>query len=107
MIGERIKLFLAFLLISLLANMLVANIFYRPKRMAVLDMQKIVDEYIKSKANGDYDEKEAEKFILLMHNLVEQIAKTNKLVIIPKQAIFGGEDMDITEQFREALKNVK
>lgn len=107
MIERRIKLFLVFWLVNILATVIVLNIFYKPKRIVVLDMQSIVSEYIQNKASGDYDEKEAEKFISKIYNLVNQIVKTNKLIIVPKQAVFGGEDMDITEQFREALKNVK
>jgi hypothetical protein len=104
---HQIKLFVIFLALNVVVNALLLRFFYRPKRIAILDMQNIVNGYVQSMGDRDYDEKKAEKFIAKMQGLVGKVAKDNRLIIVPRQVIFSGEDMDITEQFREALKNAK
>lgn len=102
---QQVKIFIIFLIFSIIINALLLHFFYKPKRMAVLDMQNIVNEYIQGMGNKDYDDKEAEKFIAKMKNLTDKVARDNNLIIVPKQVVFSGEDADITEQFKEALKN--
>jgi hypothetical protein len=103
---QYIKSLLVFVLFSVLINVVLFTLFYKPKRVATLDLQGIINDYIKSIANRESNEREMEQFILQINDMIKDVSKENNLIIVPKQVIFYGVDIDITNEFRRLL-NVK
>ena len=105
---QNLQLFIIILIVTTLINLILIHfLVIKPKKIAVIDMQSITNEYVKNMANQEYNEEDSKKFITKINDNINQIAKDNNLIIIPKQAVFSGEDMDITEQFKEVLKNAE
>lgn len=110
--GISIKKYILFLgiflfLLSVLSNLLIINLFFKRKRIAVVDFQNIKNSYIKllvKKPNID-QEIYIKDFTKKSHELIVQISKDNNLIILPKQAVFYGEDLDLTKEFRRILLN--
>lgn len=107
MIKQQIKIFLIFLIFSTLINVIILNLFYRPKKVATIDVQSIKNEYVQNIANREYSAKDIDKFITKINFTIDKIAKDNNLIIVPKQAVFSGEDIDITDQFRRIVLDVE
>lgn len=94
-------------LLSVLTNLVIMNLFFKSKRIAVVDFQDIKNSYIKllmKKPNID-QENYIKDFTKKSNELIIQVSKDNNLIIFPKQAVFYGEDLDLTKQFRSILLN--
>jgi hypothetical protein len=100
---QYIKQLFIFLLFSVLINTLLFLTLYNPKRIAVLDMQEIINDYIKSAIDKENNEKDIEQFVMRLNAMVKVISQSNNLIIIPKQVVFSGEDLDVTNEFRRLL----
>lgn len=99
------KIFIIFLLINILINVFLINFLSKPKRIATLDLQNIKNGYVRlivDKSTGE-KEKYINDFSVKINKLISQVSKENNLIIIPKQAVFDGEDIDLTNQFRRIL----
>lgn len=92
-------------LLSILINLLIMNLFFKPKRIAVVDFQSIKNNYIKFLAKKPNIDQEIyiKDFTKKSNELIIQVSKDNNLIILPKQAVFYGEDLDLTKQFRSIL----
>lgn len=66
-------------------------------------MQEIINDYIKSAIDKENNEKDIEQFVMRLNAMVKVISQSNNLIIIPKQVVFSGEDLDVTNEFRRLL----
>lgn len=102
-----LKIFLIITIISVLVNFVLFLTIFKQKRIATVDLSLINYEYARS-LNGISDfekEKNIKDFVMRTNQLLQQIAKENNLIILPKQAIFVGEDIDLTNQIKGVLLN--
>jgi hypothetical protein len=101
--------------ISISVFMILQNTLYKPKQIAVIDLQDIVSNHIRTMTNNNNNNNdnkinnegnniiELDAFMNRLNNLLQQVSSQNNIILLPKQAILGGEDMDITEQFKGAI----
>ena len=104
---DLLKMFLIITIISVLVNFILFSTIFKQKRVATVDLNVINYEYARS-LNGlnDFEkEKNIKNFVIRTNQLLHQIAKENNLIIFPKQAIFIGEDIDLTNQVQGVLLN--
>lgn len=104
---NEIRIIFINLIVTICSIFLINSFFYQPKKIAVLDLNLIKDEYIKSisKLNLKEQEESNKQIIVKIDFLLKKIAEENNLLIITKPAVYRGSDFDITEDFRGALLN--
>lgn len=94
------------ILLNVLINIIIIVFFFnKPKRIAVVDFQTIKYEYAQRLINENNKEERIKEFSSKINKLIVEVSQNNNLVILPKQAVFGGEDIDLTTQFRSFLLN--
>lgn len=102
---KNIKFILISLLLSTFINIIIFSLFYKEKQIAVVDLQSINDEYTRLlvEKNPDSKNEKIKLFVLKTNKILTQISKENNLIILPKQAVFSGENIDLTKQIRSVL----
>lgn len=106
---KNIIFFVIFILFfNILINLLILNIFYPQKRIAVVDIAEIKKDYVNFVGNQHKLDKKSQEFLIEnftkeINKFIIQVSQDNNLIVIPKQAVFGGADVDLTTQLRSIL----
>lgn len=106
---KNIIFFVIFILFfNILINLLILNIFYPQKRIAVVDIAKIKKDYVNFVGNQHKLDKKSQEFLIEnftkeINKFIIQVSQDNNLIVLPKQAVFGGADVDLTTQLRSIL----
>ncbi len=90
---------------SICTSVMVGKYLLEYKKIAVVDLQTIINDYTKTiKDDINRNKKDNIKnFVTKVNISIQQISKENNLIILPKQVVLGGEDVDLTNYFREVL----
>ena len=106
---KNIIFFVIFILFfNILINLLILNIFYPQKRIAVVDIAEIKKDYVNFVGNQHKLDKKSQEFLIEnftkeINKFIIQVSQDNNLIVLPKQAVFGGADVDLTTQLRSIL----
>lgn len=94
-------------LINVLINLIIINMFFQQKRIAVVDVAKIKKDYVNFIANkyskSSLQQLYIENFTKEVNKFIIQVSQDNNLIVLPKQAVLSGEDIDLTKELRSNL----
>ncbi len=94
------------ILINILITFCFCEIIYnRRKRFAVIDFEGIKTRYLQTLLyqKDSEREKSIQNFVQKINKLVIQVSHDNDLILLPKQVVFGGEDLDLTKDLERVL----
>jgi|GEM_PF-7091498 len=79
----------------------------KPLQMATVDVNKIVDEFVKKTAERKLPNERMQKLVASFGNKLEttlnSVAKDRHLILLPKEAVISGAK-DVTSSVQEALQ---